>query len=113
MKKLMLVLALAGTLAVSAAEVSSQKKEGSSPGAQAAPAAVKATGVVIGKDAAMGRIIIKHDPVPALKWPAMTMSFRISAELAKDLKADQKVEFDLVPRGDMDGTITRVKVLPR
>jgi Cu(I)/Ag(I) efflux system protein CusF len=94
MKKLMLVLALTGSLA-----------------ATAAAAVARATGVVKGMDASIGRIIITHDPVPALKWPAMTMSFRISKELAKGLKEGQKVEFEFEPR-DMDGTITQVKVLP-
>jgi Cu(I)/Ag(I) efflux system protein CusF len=113
MKKLMVVLALTGTLAVTAADMTGQKKEGLNTGGQtAAPAVNRATGVVKGMDAAMGRVIISHEPVPALKWPAMTMSFRISPELAKGLKVDQKVEFEFLAK-DMDGTITKVKVLPQ
>jgi Cu(I)/Ag(I) efflux system protein CusF len=111
-KKLMMVFALTGTLAVSAAEISGQKKDGINPGTQAAAAAVaRGTGVVKGMDAPSGRIILAHDAIPAVKWPAMIMSFKISAELAKGLKVGQKVEFDFKPE-DMDGTITRVKVLP-
>ena len=113
MKKLMVVLALSGALAATAAEVAGQKTEATNAAEQTAAAAVRATGVVKGMDAAMGRVIISHEPVPAMKWPAMTMSFRISAELAKGLKTDQKVEFEFQPRGTMDGTITSVKVLPK
>jgi len=94
MKKLVMVLALTVSSVVTAAA-----------------AVTRATGVVKGMDASIGRIIISHEPVPELKWPAMTMSFRISKELAKGLKEGQKVEFEFQPR-DMDGTITKVKVLP-
>src|SRR5690242_16027938 len=105
-KTLMMVLALTGTLAVTAADLSTQKNDGATKGGQAAPAAVtRATGIVKGMDPSIGRIIISHEPVPSLKWPAMTMSFRISPELAKGLKVDQKVEFEFLPK-DMDGTIT-------
>jgi Cu(I)/Ag(I) efflux system periplasmic protein CusF len=112
MKNLMLALAMTGSLAAAAADTSSPKKESVNAGSQPAAASLaRAIGVVKGKDASMGRVIIAHEPVPALKWPAMTMSFRISGELAKDLKEGQKVEFEFQPR-DMDGTITKVKVLP-
>lgn len=107
-----MALALAAPLAAAAADVPAQKKEGATTGRQAAAAAVaRATGVVKGMDAAAGRIIISHEPIPAVQWPAMTMSFRIAPELAKGLKVNQKVEFEFQP-GDMDGTITKVKALP-
>jgi Cu/Ag efflux protein CusF len=112
MKKLIWVLALTGTFAVTAAEVSGQKKEGTGAAGQTAAAAVtRSVGVVKVMDPAIGRVAISHEPIPALKWPAMTMSFRISPELAKGLKVGQKIEFDFLPK-DMDGTITTVKVLP-
>jgi Cu(I)/Ag(I) efflux system periplasmic protein CusF len=112
MKNLLLALAMTGSLAAAAADTSGQKKESANAAVQpAAIALARAIGIVKGKDASMGRVIITHEPVPALKWPAMTMSFRISADLAKDLKEGQKVEFEFQPR-DMDGTITKVKVLP-
>jgi Cu/Ag efflux protein CusF len=112
MKYLISVLALTASLAVAAADNSSQKAAGPNTGTPAAAAAlVRGTGVVKGMDP-NGRLIISHEPIPALKWPAMVMSFKISAELAKGLKEGQKVEFELQPRGDMDGTITKVKVLP-
>ena len=111
MKSLMLVLALAGAVAATAADVAGQKREAGGAGGQSAAAPVsRAVGIVKGLDAGMGRIIIAHEAIPALKWPAMIMSFRISPELAKGLKADQKVEFEFLPK-DMDGTITRVTVL--
>lgn len=110
MKKLMMVLALTGPLAVTAAEVSAPKKDES--GQTAAVVLSKGIGIVKGLQPAMGRVIISHEPIPSLKWPSMVMSFRISAELARGLKDGQKVEFEFQPR-DMDGTITRVTVLSR
>jgi Cu/Ag efflux protein CusF len=112
MKKLLMGLALIGFFSVTAALVSCEKKQEVDPAVQVAAAAIaRSTGVVKGMDASMGRIIVSHEAIPSLKWPAMIMSFRISAELAKDLKEGQKVEFEFEPR-DMDGTITKVKVLP-
>ena len=32
-------------------------------------------GVVKSVDAKAGTVVIQHDPIAALKWPAMTMSF--------------------------------------
>ena len=111
MKILMPVLALTATFAVAAADSSGQKAQGPNTAAPAAAAALaRGTGVVKGMDP-NGRIIIAHEAIPELKWGAMVMSFRISAELAKGLKDGQKVEFEFQPR-DMDGTITRIKVLP-
>jgi Cu(I)/Ag(I) efflux system protein CusF len=111
-KKLMMIFALTGTFAVAAAEMSGKKTDGTNrPGQTAATAVHRAIGVVKGMDAAGGRMILSHEPIPTLKWPAMTMSFKISPELAKGLKAGQKVEFEFKAE-DMDGTITKVKVLP-
>lgn len=111
MKHLLSVLALTASLAAAGADSSGQRAAGSNPGAPAAaPALARGVGVVKGMDP-NGRIIIAHEEIPALKWGAMVMSFRISAELAKGLKEGQKVEFEFQPR-DMDGTITKVKVLP-
>lgn len=112
MKKLMMVLALTGAVAATAADVSGQKKDAAHAEGQAAAAAVnRTTGVVQGLDAASGTVIISHGAVPALKWSAMTMPFKISPDLAKGLKAGQKVEIEFTAK-DMNGTITNVKVLP-
>ena len=111
MKLLMPVLALTATFAVAAADNTGQKAPAAGTGAQpAAVALAKGKGVVKGMDP-NGRIIISHEAIPELKWGAMVMSFKITAELAKGLKDGQKVEFEFQPR-DMDGTITKIKVLP-
>lgn len=111
-KKLMMILAMTGTIAATAADVSGQKKDAAHAEGQAAPAAVnRTTGVVQGLDARSGTVVISHEAVPALKWSAMTMPFKISPDLAQGLKAGQKIEFEFTAK-DMNGTVTKVKVLP-
>ena len=46
--------------------------------------------------AAEGKVKMSHNPIPELKWPEMTMSFRVNpAVKLADFKAEDKVEFDL------------------
>lgn len=62
----------------------------------AAPGVVSGTGVIKSVNAAGGTVVITHDPMPALKWPAMTMPFKVSdPALLKGLKPGMKVVFDL------------------
>ena len=74
------------------------------PGAPGAPTAATAAehevlGTVVEADA--GSITLEHAPVPALKWPAMTMPFQLARpDLAKGLKAGDKVRFRFRQQGD-------------
>jgi Cu(I)/Ag(I) efflux system periplasmic protein CusF len=47
--------------------------------------------------------------VPTLKWPAMTMAFKVSPELTKGLQTGQKVHFEFEAQG-MSATITKIAV---
>ena len=77
-----------------------------------APAATnQTTGVIKAIDAKSGTVTLSHEAVPALKWPAMTMPFHISPELARGISVGQKVKFEFTAKG-MDGTITKINVLP-
>ncbi len=61
-----------------------------------AATAVSATGVVVQVKADEGRIKINHDPIPALKWPGMTMFFRVKDQaILKGIAAGDKVRFEL------------------
>lgn len=68
-------------------------------GDQTAPAAVptvEATGVVKKVDAKAGTAIVDHDPIRALNWPAMTMTFKVPDKAVLDqLKAGKKIRFQL------------------
>ena len=67
-----------------------------------------ATGVVT-KAPANGKVTIKHDPVPSLKWPGMTMGFVVKDKAVADkLKPGAKIEFQFVQEG-RDYVVTSVK----
>lgn len=69
----------------------------------------KATGVVKSADRNKGTVTLAHEPVPSLKWPAMTMSFAVKDKaMLEKLPANKKVEFEFVQQGK-DYVITGVK----
>ena len=57
-------------------------------------------------------ITLEHAPVPALKWPAMTMPFQLAQPgLARGLKAGDAVRFRFRQRGD-EHIVTTIERLP-
>jgi Cu/Ag efflux protein CusF len=76
--------------------------------AKAQAASHRATGVVKSVDAAKNKVMIQHQPVQSLKWPAMTMAFKAKdAKTLGALKAGAQVTFDFEQRGD-DYVVTAV-----
>jgi Cu(I)/Ag(I) efflux system protein CusF len=69
-------------------------------------ATASASGTVEALDVAAKTVTIAHGPVDALKWPAMTMTFKSEVDLV-DLKKGDHVEFEFISTG-MDGTITKL-----
>jgi len=66
-----------------------------------------ASGVVVEMD--KDGITLDHGPVPALKWPAMTMPFQwAQPALAQGLKVGQRVEFSFRQQGD-EHIVTRIQ----
>jgi len=60
-----------------------------------APRAAKGVGVVTEIDAKEGTVTLKHEPIPALGWPSMTMPFRVTPpSLLAGLKVGEKIAFD-------------------
>lgn len=71
----------------------------SSPAASAAAGEFATRGRVVEFDG--GSITLEHEPVPALKWPAMTMPFQLAQpQLARGLKAGDPVRFRFRQQGD-------------
>jgi Cu(I)/Ag(I) efflux system protein CusF len=74
-----------------------------------APAAHEATGIVKSVDPAKGAVMLAHDPVKSLKWPAMTMPFTVKDKALLDkLQPGRKVQFEFVQQG-RNYIITSVK----
>jgi Cu(I)/Ag(I) efflux system periplasmic protein CusF len=59
-----------------------------------------AVGIVKKVDSAGLRITLRHEPIAALGWPAMTMPFAVKdRKILESLRPDQKVEFTFVQNG--------------
>ncbi len=70
----------------------------------------RAEGKVDEVDAKTGAVSISHGPVDSLKWPAMTMEFKVANDaLLKDLKPGATVAFEFVERAPGEWVITAVK----
>ncbi len=74
----------------------------------AAAKSAKGKGVVTAVDVAAGTITLDHEEIPEVSWPAMTMGFKATPELAQSVKVGDKVAFDLTVR-DGAGEITAIQ----
>jgi Cu(I)/Ag(I) efflux system membrane fusion protein len=77
---------------------------GAAPAAAAKPAATAALYETVGKieQITANTVTLSHEPVPAIGWPAMTMTFQLpDAGIARGLKAGDRVRFgfDQPPAG--------------
>ena len=103
------VAVLAGGAAFSA-DMSGMKMDNPATTSAAKPQIHRAVGIVKSLDAASGKVTLSHDPVPSIKWPAMTMGFKISKELAATVKLGDKVNFEFTAVG-MDATVAKIAVI--
>jgi Cu(I)/Ag(I) efflux system protein CusF len=60
-----------------------------------AEATAEGVGQIKSVDAKAGTVTIHHGPIPALGWPAMTMTFKATPEALQTAKAGQTVKFTL------------------
>lgn len=63
-------------------------------------------------DAAAGKIDLSHGPIASLKWPEMTMGFRVEdKKLLQGLKSGDRITFEIRGEPDKDGDyiITRIQ----
>jgi len=70
----------------------------------------RAVGRVEEIDAKNTSVTISHGPVASLKWPAMTMDFKLANDaLLKDLKPGAEIAFEFLERGPGEWLITSTK----
>ena len=75
-----------------------------------ASTSIAATGTVKSVDAAKGKVVIDHDPIPALKWPRMVMDFQLADKaMASKVKAGDQVKFDMKEGGQGAYVITAME----
>ncbi len=94
---------LAAAAALIATAPQAQDHSGHAGHAPAA-ASVEGVGVIRSLDAKAGKVVIDHEPIAALNWPAMTMAFKADKASLAALKPGQKVRFPLQGQ-----TITAIK----
>ncbi|CCA93120.1 MULTISPECIES: copper-binding protein [Novosphingobium] len=72
------------------------------------PAMASGMGMVTAVDPKDGTVTIKHGPIPAANWPAMTMMFTADPKLLETVKPGDNVSFDLKVKGD-GGEVTAIR----
>jgi Cu/Ag efflux protein CusF len=66
----------------------------------AAAHAISGTGTIMSANPSTSSVILKHEPIPELSWPKMTMQFKVKNKAQLDkLKKGDKVEFQLEQSG--------------
>jgi Cu(I)/Ag(I) efflux system protein CusF len=103
---ILLSVLFTGTQAL-ADDMGGMKMDGQSTMSADSSQSAKAVGIIKALDPVKGTVTLKHGPIPSIKWPAMTMAFKISPEQAAPLKVGEQVEFEFVTSG-MDATITKI-----
>lgn len=94
------VLAISGpALAQAQHDMGAMQGMGPMPGMDhgAMAAGAQGVGVVKKLDPLGGSVTLQHGPIAALKWPAMTMAFKVDPSLLKTVKVGQKVNFTIKP----------------
>lgn len=67
-------------------------------------------GEVVAADKAAGKVKLKHEAVPELDWPAMTMFFAVADKSQLDaVKVGDQVEFQFVKANGGGPLITQIK----
>ncbi|OGT09860.1 MAG: hypothetical protein A2X77_04635 [Gammaproteobacteria bacterium GWE2_42_36] len=70
-----------------------------------------AIGIIKTIQLAEHQLTVSHQPISALNWPAMTMSFFVTNDVdLSQLKPGDKIQFDLNPKGD-EFVITHIIVM--
>jgi Cu(I)/Ag(I) efflux system protein CusF len=69
-----------------------------------------AKGEVVAVDSNLSKVKLKHDPIPELKWPGMTMFFNVADKSLLDtVKIGDQVEFEFVKVDGGGPLITKIK----
>ena len=103
--------AVIGALTLMTAGAAAADDMSNMKGMSAAPAAKhgQGTGVIKAIDAKVGTLTIQHGPIPAVSWPAMTMTFKATPPaLLTGLRVGETISFDTTVRG-MAADVTAVR----
>jgi membrane fusion protein, copper/silver efflux system len=80
------------------------------PAAGTTPVTHRGEGTVEAVDPSQASVTLAHGPIASLKWPAMSMDFKVKdAVLLRTLKPGQKIEFEMVAGAPGEYVIVRVQ----
>lgn len=95
-KQMLLAVLLVALLGAGSTALAAESHDHSAAPAPKSEAMITATGMVKSVDATAGKLVIDHDPIPALSWPKMVMDFRLADKtMAGKVKAGDKVKFEM------------------
>jgi Cu/Ag efflux protein CusF len=66
-------------------------------------------GVIKDVNAKSGKVLLAHDPIPSLHWPAMTMWFELQGALPNGVKIGDPVRFELEQTHSRAWVITHIE----
>ena len=98
MTRLPFIIGLAATLAAcgqKAANAPQKPAEATIAMPAMEPVSGHGSGTVTAIDMAAGTVTLDHGPIPAAKWPAMTMAFKADLALLGTVAPGDKVAFDM------------------
>jgi len=85
------------------------KPEAGKPAPSAGAQVHKTKGTVEAVDRKAGSVEINHEPIPSLKWPAMSMEFKVKDKaMLEGVKKGQAVEIDIAQRAPGEFVIERI-----
>lgn len=106
---LVLVLFAAGPVLTHAQSGDMKGMDMGGKGSMSKDAKHKANGVVKALDSQKSTVTIAHGPVQSMKWPAMSMTFKVKDKALLDkLAITRKVDVEFVEQGK-DYVVTSVK----
>ena len=99
-----------GQSADSAKPADKQPAQAAVSTAAPAPATHRGEGKVEAVDPARASVTLAHGPIASLKWPGMTMDFKVKdAALLRALKPGQQIAFDIIDAGGGEWVMVRVQ----
>jgi Cu(I)/Ag(I) efflux system protein CusF len=99
MKQIAMAVLLCATLPLASAQGMKDMDMKNMPMKSDSASAHKATGVVKSVDPKNNTVTLAHEPVASLKWPAMTMAFKVDdPKLLEKATAGKKVDIEFTQR---------------
>ena len=106
-----IISAVVTSLLLGSALINASVHAADAPPAAAKAEAAQGKGTVVKVDAAAGVLNLNHEAIAALKWPAMTMDFKVTdKKLLANLKPGQTINFGLVKDATLGYIIARIEI---